>query len=212
MSYPDLSDLRQRVRDLLNESGTTFYSNACLNRFINDGQRDVAIKALCYESAQSLTTATNTRTIAVTCIKTFGVEYVPASGTRLGLGLITPRMVGHMRLTGITPQYWFPWAGNICIEPIPQTAYNLVVYTAILPTVDLSSDTDKPVLPNEFIPWIVQFAFIRGLIRDKKYASAAMIYKVYIDAMKIARDNMMKKYADARTDFEIPDAIEGVGK
>lgn len=208
--YPDLSDLRQRVRDLLNESGVLFISNAILNRWINEGERDVAIKSLCYESEVSLTTAANVRTASGTFINVFSVEYVASSTSRLGLGKITPRMVGHLSLTGITPQYWFPWGSKACIEPIPQAAYSLIAYCAIAPTSEMANDTDEPQIPADFIPWIVQFAYIRGLIRDKKYASAAMAYQMYMNAMMIARNNMMRKYADTRSDFEIPDIIEPI--
>jgi hypothetical protein len=211
VAYPDLADLRYRVRDLLNESGTSFITDAMLNRWLNDGERDVAIKSLCYEREYAITTTANTRSVSVTCVKTLGVEYIPSTGSRVGLGKITPRMVGHLELTGTTPQYWFPWGDKICIEPIPQTTYNLA-YVAILPTAEMSADTDEPEIPESFIPWIIQYAYIRGLIRDKKYATAAKAYKRYMEEMQYARNNIIKKYADVRHDFEIPNSVEGVAK
>ena len=63
--YPyTLENMRLRVRDLLNESTADFWTDAMLNRMLNDGERDVAIKGLCLTHIDSISTTSSTRTVA----------------------------------------------------------------------------------------------------------------------------------------------------
>jgi hypothetical protein len=211
MAYPDLSDLRQRVRDLLNEQGVGLYSNAQLNRFINDGERDVAVKSLCLEREYSLVTSNGVRYASpVTCVKVMGVEYLSSSGSRVGLGKIHPRMVGHVNVPDTAPRYWFPWGDKVCIEPIPNASYSLVAYVAVLPTCEMTLDADEPQIPSAFIPWIQRCAYIHSLIRGGRYASAVTEYQVYFNAMMLARNNTLLKYGNARGELDLPDLVEPI--
>lgn len=208
MAWPDLSDLRTRVRDMVNESTPVFFTDAFLNRVINDGERDVAIKGLCLEDIQSKTTIASTRTITVSCIKTLAVEYVPVSGTPVGLTKISPLMLGHMEVSGAAPQHWFKWGNRIGINPKPgATTYNLNVYTAILPGYEMSEDTDEPQVQREFIQLIVDYARYRCLMREKLWTQAAQIYSPYIEKLQTIRQSMIDKYKDRYTDLTIPDAV-----
>lgn len=210
MAYPDLSDIRQRLRDILSESGVSFYTNAMLNRWINDGQWDVADKSLCYEREHSLVTVVNTRSVVISATKLLSLEYLPTSGSRMGLGRILPQMVGHINLTGVTPQYWFMWGNRVCIEPIPTAVYNLVGYIASHPLQILTSDTDEPEIPVAFIPWVIEYAHIRALMRDKQWGKAAYRYSQYITDMAMARSNVLRKHANSRSDFDIPNVVEAI--
>jgi hypothetical protein len=80
-----------------------------------------------------------------------------------------------------------------------------------MPEAEMSADTDEPEIPVGFIPLILKYACIRWLMRDKKYASASVEYKEYINSLTIARNNIVKKYSDVRSDFVIPNIIEPVG-
>jgi hypothetical protein len=208
MSYPDLSDLRYRVRNQLSEASSVNMPDAMINRWINDGEFDVSVKSLGYEREHSLITTASVRYVQATFVKVLGVEYIPSTGGRRGLGKINPRMVGHLTLTGTTPQFWFPWGDRVCIEPIPQEAYNLLAYVSIVPTQLMSADTDEPEVPEFLIPWIIEYATIHGLLRNKKYASVSLRYGVYAQNIAMIRNTILAKYADTRPDFEIPDLIE----
>jgi cation transport regulator ChaB len=210
MAYPDLSDLRQRVKDLLNASRTGFYSDTIINRWLNDGQWDVAVKALCYEREHAIVTTANSRSTVVNAVKVLGVELVDSDGSRKGLGKITPRMVGHLPLTGDGPQFWFPWGNKVCVEPIPAQVYNLIAYVAIHPLQVMSADTDEPEIPPAFIPLTIWYAHIRGLMRDRKFATAGRYYQIYMDSVIRAAENTIKKHADRRGDFSQPTAIEAI--
>jgi len=208
MAWPDLADIRLRVRDQLNEDTASFYTDNQIDRWINDGERDIAIKGLCLESIQSLTTVASTRTVTVSCIKPLHVEYKPGSGTRLGLIKINPLQLGRLDISVSTPQYWFQWGNKIGIEPKPgTTTYNLDVYTAIGPTVLLSGTTDEPQIPAEFQHLIVDYAVYRGLIRARKFSGASIIYSDYIKTLQEIRMGVITKYNNIQDDLKIPDIV-----
>jgi len=196
MAFPDFSDLLSRVRDLLGESSAGFYTDAEIKRWLNDGETDVAIKSLCIESVESKTATINARTVATDYVKVHAVEYVPASGDPRGLIKITPLHVGHYFDSGTEPQAWFPWGQTVGIEPIPIAEYPLNVYCSSIPSARMSNDTDEPKVPLAFVPFIVQFAYIRGLYKDRLFGVAAAEYKSYIANLQVMRDSIIKKYAE----------------
>lgn len=211
MAYPDLADLEYRVRDLLGEATAAFYSDTEITLWLNDGQYDVASKGLCLESVQALSIA-SARTVAVTIVpvKVLYVEYVPSSGTPIGLVEITPLMIGHVDISGAAPQYWYPWGGYIGIEPKPAATYSLNAYTAILPQATLSNSTDEPTIQPEFIPLMVQYAYIQGLIKDRLFAKAGLAYREYISTLQRIRQDTIDRYANIRNEMVIPDIIRPV--
>jgi len=204
MAWPDLSDMRTRVRDLVKESTAGFYTDAEINRWSNDGERDVAIKSLCIQSINVKATVANTRTISTPYNKVLYVEYVPGSGTPIGLIKISPLHLGHVPKTSITPQYWFPWGKKIGIEPMPTAAYNLNVYASTLPTIEMSEDTDEPQIPKALMPLIVRFAFYRALLKAGLFKKSASVYSDYITGVQIARNNIVRQYRDRFEDTMVP--------
>jgi len=207
MAYPDLSDLILRVRDRLNESTASFYSDTQIKRWLNSGENDIATKSLCYKSIQSKSTTNGVRTVAVTCIKVHHVEYIP-TGTNIGLVKINPLQLGHLPTDGVTPQYWFQWGQVIGIEPKPTETYSLKLYTSIFPTVALANDTDEPAISRKFIPLMVDFAEFCGLLRDNQYGKASAVYIPYIQELKQIRNAILTKYSNIRKDLKIPNTIK----
>lgn len=205
MAWPDLTDLQTRVRDLLNETTAGFYTDAQIKRWLNDGERDVAIKGLCIESINAKTTVANTRTVATPYNKVLYVEY-----NSVGLVKINQTMLGRLDVNGIVPQYWFPWGKYIGIEPIPTAAYSLNVYASTLPTIEMSDTTDEPQVPKAFIPLIVNFAFYRGLLKMGMFAKSAQAYSAYINGLQEARSNVVRKWKNTLADTKVPDkTVEG---
>jgi len=205
MAWPDFSDMRTRVRDLLRESTAEFYTDAEINRWLNDGERDVAIKGLCIQSINTKATVANTRTVSTPYNKVLYVEYVPGSGTPIGLIKISPLHLGHVATNAITPQYWFPWGKKIGIEPMPTAAYNLNVYASTLPTIEMSDDTDEPQILKGFIPLIVRFALYRALLKAGLFRKSAQAYSHYMGELQIARTNIVQQYRDRLEDTKVPD-------
>lgn len=206
MAWPDLTDIRSRVRTLINESSAGKWTDAAVNRAINDAQRDIAIKTLCITHVDSLSTVADTRSVPFMGYAVKNVEYIPTTG-KIGLQRITPRMVGYIPVNGATPQYWFQWGKNIYIEPIPAAVYALSVTIADYPAGEMSADTDEPEIPSAFQPLLVLGAAWRLLLRDGKFSSSAQLYKNTINGMQIAKNNIVEIIPDGWQDFKIPKQV-----
>ena len=206
MAYPDLSDLLLRLRSLLDEQSTRLYSDAQLTRWLNEGEFDLAAKSLCMEDITTVTTTADTRAVSLYCAKILAVVYVGSDV--VGVTKIVPRYLGHLTLSGLTPQYWFQWGYQLGIEPIPNDSYSLNVYVAKLPDVKMSDTTDEPEVPKEFQHLVVRYAFYKALMRDRLFGQAGTVYQQYINDMTKIRMDVLNKYAAVRRDLTLPDYIE----
>ena len=195
------------LRDQVHDTDGTLYTNDELLRALNDGQRDIAVMGLCCESVQPLTATPATRSIAVTCITTLAVEYVPVSGSRKTLIKITPTKIGHNPIQANIPAYWFPWGGSIFIDPIPASGYTFNAYTAIMP-VAMVNNTDVPGIPEYAIPFLLQYGVFRCNLKKKQYATAKAVHDAYTMGLKRIRDSILMKYANTGADRLVPDEIE----
>jgi len=211
MAFPDLTDIRARVRSLMNEdSNSTFLTDAILNRFINDGERDIAIKTGCIENIDTATTTASTRLVAFSGHKVKYVEY--AGSTRTGIQRVTPKHLGFSTYSGATPQYWFQWGGSVVIDPLPATAYTLYLYVSDYPQTEMSESTDEPAIPSSFHEDIVQYALARALMRDRKWQQAAFVYNKYIESIQAKKQMIVAQQPDPRSAIKIPDVVQRGGQ
>ena len=207
-AWPDLSVIRSRVRSLINEPSTSiFLTDAVLNRFINEADRDIAVKTGCIESTDSGTTSSGSRSVAFSGYKVKYVEYVTASGP-IGIQRATLKHFGRVQVTDATPQYWAQWGSNILIEPVPSTTpYTLTLYVADFPAGDMAADTDEPSVPSEFHEDIVQYALFRSLLRDRKWQMAAYTYNKYIESIMAKKRMLIDQQPDSPTMIKVPDYV-----
>ena len=71
----------------------------------------------------------------------------------------------------------------------------------------MSNTTDEPKVPIAFVPFIVQFAYIRGLYKDRLFSIAAMEYKAYVAGLQVIRDSIIKKYVDSDISVFTPEKV-----
>lgn len=209
MAWPDIADIRTQIRSLLNEKTAAFWTDAELNRLINEAERDIAAKALCLEAIATVTAST--RTTSFTGHKILRAEY-----NAIGLQKILPKMMGRVTLNGVVPQYWFQWGQTLVLEPKPATSYTITLYTAIAPstgmgTIEGTADTNEPSIPARFHELIILFVLSRAYMKDRKFTTAGHIYKTYINELMIARKQVIDRYADPRSALKVPDRIVTAG-
>lgn len=209
MAYPDLSDLRTRVLTITNEASTSsIFTSTVLNRFINDAERDIAAKTGCLEHIDSLTTTASTRSVPFSGYKVKNLEYIPVSGTRIGLPKITLKHFGRLPLTGATPQYWTQWGGFVLIEPIPTTVYTLYATISDYPLIEMSSDTDEPTIPATYHEDLIWYAVSRCYMRKGRREQAAYAYNRYIEDIQLKKFTRTYPKQDARLVTSIPEAVK----
>lgn len=209
MAYPALSDLRTRVLTITNESSTSsVLTSAVLNRFLNDAERDIAAKTGCFEHIDSLTTKASTRSVQFSGFKVKNLEYIPTTGTRVGLPKITPKHFGRIPLSGTAPQYWTQWGGLILIEPIPDSTYTLYATVSDYPLTEMSSDTDEPSIPSAYHEDLVWYAVSRCYMRKGRRDQGAFAYNRYIESIQLKKFARTYPKQDDRILTSIPEAVK----
>lgn len=207
MSWPDMTDIRTRLRYILGEPTAARWTDAELLDFINFAERDIAVKTGCYEEVQTtLTTTASSRLVAFEGHKVNAVEYI--GSTRTGLQRITPKMLGHLPLNGITPQFYFTWGTYIVIEPKPTTAYTLYAYVSRWPDYEMYDTTDEPLIPAEFHPLIVNAALTLAYLKSKKFATSGAMYQQYVTEAQALADTYVMRRKDYLTDLKAPDTVQ----
>lgn len=196
------ADYRVRARSLLGERTPNLFTDTELNDWLNDGQRDIAVKARCIESAaQTLALAAGTQSYAFTGVDPIAIIH----GTR-ALIRIAPKNYGHIDTNATDPQYYWVWNGYVFIDPIPSgTPGNATLYAAG-DSEDMTHDAHTSNLPVQFTQLMVLYATYHGLIKAQKFQQAASIYSIYIKELGFHQTNDAAGYArpDAMDEREIP--------
>jgi len=212
MGWPDLSDTQTAVRDVLGEVTALRWTDAEIKRFINDAERDIAIKSGCYEATVAITTTASSRVVPFVGYKVNAVEYQPGSGNRVGLQAITPKMLGHVAINdvnGVIPQYYFQWGMSIILEPKPgATTYTLNVHISQWPDYLRSDTTDEPLIPVEFHPLIVSYALAQAFLKIKKFGTAGGYYQEYITSCQNLIDLHRIRRKDYDVELRVPDTVQ----
>lgn len=177
-----LSQLRTRIRSLLNEETALYWTDDELNRWINDAEREIAALALNIQNIDTATTVNGTRTVAFTGYKVEHVEYNAGGSGNIGLAKITPNQIGRLPVNAATiPQYWYEYGysgyDKIGIDPLPSTTpgKDLNLYLADSPAAVLSGDSDVPTVPHESRLLIIFYVLKRAYEKEGKTGAAAQL-------------------------------------
>ena len=209
--WPMLAILRQRVRTALNEATSGRWSDAEIDRLLNDGQRDIAAKALCLQEVRTLSSAryaSDYRKILCGGHRVLYLEYVPGDGPPLGLIKIIPKMMGRMPHKSGAPRYWLPWGRYVILDPAPTEVYNYNAYVAVPPTCELYDDTDVPEIPADFLEDLIDFAVYRALWKKKKWGQSGLIYGRYMGSIQQKMASYVVHPQDKTDTITWPDEIQ----
>ena len=215
MATLTLSTIRSLIRSELNESTTTALTDTELNSIINDGYKDVSAKGLCYENKIAFNNIAAQKIVPLVfatnhILRVNYVEYKSGT-TQGGWGMmrVVPQTIGHMKIDGSTPQYWYQWGDYLYVEPVPDVAtYDLEVYASCYPAAVLSGDSDTPTnLPSEFHESVYLFAVAFAAFKLKRWGDAANAYNRYIIDIQRKRNEYVTKYPDGRFAHELPDHV-----
>lgn len=212
----ELHELRERVRTILNESTAALWSDAELTSYANDGERDIAAKALCIQEVQTVTTSlylTDYRKVQFEGYKVLYVEYVPSAGSPIGLRKISPKMLGRQSYTSLgEPHYWFQWGNWVVLDPVPYSTYTLNLYVATFPTCEMSDASDTTQLPELFYNALATYMAYRALWKDGRWAQSNMMYQSYIADVLSKRSLYIDLAVDNKSVVTQPETVEYVAK
>ncbi len=193
-----VTNLILRIRDLLNEDTAGFWTDAELTRYMNDAERDIAIKALCLQQIDSLTTVNATQTVSSLAYKTMFLEYLQSTTKGIGMENILSSQWGHTPGLGVEPQIWFERGTLLYIEPIPNAIYNLKTYTADYPTSEVSTGGNSPEIPEAFVPLIILYVVSVCLMKDRRYVAGQQVYAMYMNELLYNRSNLIEIVPDVK--------------
>lgn len=176
------STLTTRIRYYLNESTASFWSDAEILAWINDGQRDIVARTHCLEGKENETIITGTYEYAI------GSSYITVEGVTFTTSTSTSSLKkGSIEHMGDTmdvgqPAYYFTWDNNLVVYPVPDSGVSgttLTIYYIEMPT-DLTSGTSTIVVPKQFDRALLLYAVSQALFKDEKFAKAGRFMAEYL--------------------------------
>ena len=111
------STIITNARYYLNEATASFWADAELLVWVNQGTMDIVGRTRCLESSEAVTLVPNTVEYSITgpYIDIATVVYNDANGEKKGLVRKNPQSIGHS--TDNVPTWWYEWNGKVGIFP-----------------------------------------------------------------------------------------------
>jgi len=200
MATLTLGTIRNMVRSELNEITYLSISNDEISGLVNDGIKDISVKALCYES---LITKSNipksARLISLAGDNIININSVSYAGkTEIGMECVIPQKLGHIPINGYTPQFWFKWGNYLIIEPLPDVAtYSVYIFASCYPTSVILNDGDFiPNLPVEFHECVYLYTLTYSCFKLKRWQEGGEFYNRYVESVQMKKFEYVMKATD----------------
>jgi len=192
------STIITNARYILNDtdSSSYFWSDAELLVWLNDGQKDIAGKAQCYETTESVTLSSGLLEYAISTayLKIKAVIYTDTDGVKIALERGTPDDIGK---TGQSfdpstlrePHYWYEFGGYVGVYPAVATVSGetLTLYLVQRPT-DLAS-TGTLLLPAQYDKALTLYIVAQALMKDRQNAKYSQAKADYDAEMSLYRQD-----------------------
>lgn len=167
-----------QARYKLNSATTdTFFPDAQMLAWLNEGQRFIALLSHCLQTTESISLVANTLEYSIVSTVYFDIEtvhYVDASGVHHPM----EEAVGFRTIesAGNKPDLWYEHGGKIGVyKPLSAVTTEAVkLYFAYLPT-DVAAVGNAIVLPKIFDSELVEFIYIKGLQKDGHPQATALM-------------------------------------
>lgn len=190
----------QEARVLLSEitASASFYTDADLFVFANEGLYDMCVEGLVFEKFNTLTVVAGTEayTPQDDWVKTAAV--FDASGN--ALRPINPTDQGRYYSPGGTnliPLYWYDWAGKIYLKPTAlgtgAGAYPYLYYALDVTLVT----TFAPVIRAKFHRALIPFICARALMKARQFQDAAVFMADYARMLGLSVDRLVSRFPPA---------------
>lgn len=209
-----LLDLRTSLRDRLNEPSARFWSNAQLNNWLNEGQKDIArrLEVIQTQSTINVVANQNDYTLNLPIVRVYRIEYTDPNGIIYPLeyrDFNAMDSVGYgwvdVSATG-TPMFYTLWGvpPTLQLTLLPKPDLNvpngLRLYYYSLPAV-MVQDTDVVTLPAGWEDLIVDYAEYNALRRNKdaRWMEAKQIYEHKLEEMR----QLTRRWTDQNVSIEM---------
>lgn len=192
-----LSEVRVQVRDRLDEPSSAFWTDVQINRWVNEGVRDIARRCEVIQSLQEIPSvaATYQYTLPEDVVRVYRVEYQDSSDQVQPLEYRDFNSMDSVwwtrqKTTESSRPYWYTMWGyppnlTLTVFPTPSISAETirVFYYAVPPAV--TEDNDELVIPTGWEDLIILYAEYVALRKDgdQRWQEAKTLYEERIAQM-----------------------------
>jgi hypothetical protein len=204
-----LANATTEARDHLNEASAVFWSDAQLQRWIQEGTRIVSSKALAVEADDSITLVANQLLYTSSdhswigdCMEPYAAYYDDGSNTYKGLIKVHPRELGNVAtFTAGDPKYYCLHNRSIYIWPLTTAA---IVTAGGTVMVLYGKETDDITeLKDEFQHMPITYAVAKAKMRDRAYSEAGVLMSQFFQELNFERGDKHQREEDSLDMFKI---------
>ena len=184
-------NIHTEIRTLLHEAAAGFFANTHIDNWIDQAAMDISSKTLCYEASDEITLVDKQLEYSVPsgCIKVVSCQF-----EKKGLVRIYPRHMGNISdVIAGRPEFYYEFAAKIGIWPLCN-ATNDGKKVTVLSSKQTSVITN---IVDQYRPYAILYGLYRGLLKDKKYASASNIVTVYLNNLLFHRQDLQERPPDS---------------
>lgn len=167
------------ARYYLNESSESFWSDAELLVYLNQGTVDIVARTHCLEAIETETLVENQMgyTLGDNFIVVKQVIYDDAKALRKG----NIESFGDISGTSGEPAYWTQWGTKVLVYPIPDATAagnSIDVYTVSLPAAVVSGAAVK--VPAYYDRALTLYIVVQALKKDRRYGESNAVLTEYL--------------------------------
>lgn len=229
-----VTNMEAAIRSEMNQTSTVLLTAAEILAAINDGQKEVASRALCKEVEDTVVTDAGSclvkfsgyrvRQVSVVSVDagigfsdSAAVEFAGSGPTwtedpavtyiNIGIPCILPTNVGEFKYKGAHPAGWFNWGQYVYLYPTPLVRYVLRLYVADFPTAALVNAGDSLSIPSEFMPCVLDWAKFALSMKLRNWRKASQYYNIYAANLMEKKAVFEKRNAEDRLMKTQPDKV-----
>jgi hypothetical protein len=208
-----LDDLRQDLRDRLNEATAAFWTDAVLTRYLTEAARDLSTKSGCVEAVAQLVLIPNVRQYVVPSTflsptlagSNLVVTQIHAIFLETGIAVhqVVHKSMGHIHddVTGNIPQNYAHFGPRLYLFPVGAGATGAL---ELLCSVQTNAVDD---IPAPWRPLLVLYAAHAAKQQEGSPQEAAGFYSEYINSLVFQRNALLQRPTTSRAEISVPDDV-----
>lgn len=190
------------VRQLLNESVTSFWTDAEISEWLAQATLDISTTTRCLERTATITVSNGDwdYTLPSGIIDTMSVVWLPTLQPLRKTNAVMLASESGPDVEADRPTEWFEWNGVLYISRRPNaTAHgnDLLVFYAL-------ASNDFTLLSDLYQLLAIHYAAYRGKLKDKRYAEAGLLYAEYANGIGIRKLDIQQRVPHSEADLILP--------
>ncbi len=186
---------RSRVREMLNEVGTAFFTDADLNNWIDDAVKDICAKTFCSQKigdaftvSPSTTAYDYPTTVGTTAVVTLGIRALINSGGE-SVPYVDQDLIGR---TPVGTMCWTVWGRKIYFGWQPGVNQNVTSYLWTI--VGCTADDAEFAIPQAYHFLVVIYVLYKAYQKRRSFELSTDMWKQYEGEVELINDTLTEKF------------------